>query len=48
MRQDVKTEVLVNYYTNQHLTLREIARLTGLSHTGVNKRLKAVGVQAFL
>src|SRR4030067_1895751 len=44
MRQDIKTETLVDYYTKQHLTLRQIAKLTGLSHTGVNKRLKSAGI----
>jgi len=42
----VKTQDVVAWYTKDHLTLRQIARLTGMTHTGIHKRLRAAGVSA--
>ena len=42
----VNTERLVEYYTEQHLTLAEIGRLVGMSRPGVWKRLQAAGIEA--
>lgn len=43
-KKNILTEDLVYMYREQHLTLREIGLLVGLSHTGVSKRLKGAGV----
>ena len=40
------TEILVQMYTEQHLTLREIAKLHKVSHTCISKRLMKAGVSA--
>lgn len=45
-KNDIKTQDVVVMYTEKHLTLREIAKLTGMTHTGVWKRLKKVGITA--
>ena len=44
MRKQIDTLELVALYTEAHLTLREIGRLKGLSHTAVNKRLHKAGI----
>lgn len=41
----VKTQDVVAWYTRDHLTLEQIAKLTGMSRQGVFKRLKVVGVK---
>jgi len=47
MRQNkLATQDVVVMYTQQHLTLREIATLVGMSHTAIAKRLKSAGVTA--
>lgn len=40
----IKTSDLVDLYTVKHLTLRQIAKLTGMSHTSVMGRLTTAGV----
>lgn len=44
MRKQVNTQDLVVWYTEQHLTLREIGRVVGMSATAVWKRLKRAGI----
>jgi len=41
----IKTQDIVVMYTIQHLSSCEIQRLTGMSKTGIMKRLKSVGVK---
>lgn len=43
---DVSTQDIVVMYVEKHLTLREIAKLTGMSHVNVSKRLKKAGITA--
>lgn len=44
--QSVKTQDVVVWYTRDHLTLAEIAKLTGKSRQAVWKRLKRAGIKA--
>jgi hypothetical protein len=44
MRNPAKTPDLVVLYTEMHLTLRAIGRLTGMSATAVMKRLRQAGI----
>lgn len=45
MRQkNVKTQDIVVWYTENHLTLRQIAKLAGMSAPGVHKRLIRAGI----
>ena len=45
MRQNrLKTQDIVVMYTQQHLTMRQIAKLCGLSAAAVLKRLRSVGI----
>lgn len=44
-RKPAKTSDLAFMYTQQHLTLRQIAVLVGMSAAGVNKRLKKLGIK---
>src|SRR5436190_24282989 len=40
-----RRERIVTFYTKQHLTIRAIAKIEGISGAGVWKNLKAAGVQ---
>ena len=42
---NVSTQDIVVMYTEKHLTLRDIGKLTGMSHVGVSKRLKKAGIE---
>ena len=44
-RKPVETQHLVVMFTQDHLTLREIATRVGISHAAVWKRLKVAGIQ---
>ena len=41
---EVKTQQVVVWYTEQHLTLAEISKLTGMSRAGIHKRLRGAGI----
>lgn len=43
-RKSAKTQHIVVMYTQKHLTMRQIAKLVGLTATAVCKRLKAAGI----
>jgi len=46
MRQNnLRTEVLIGMFMDQHLTLREIAKQVGMSAGAVGKRLRNAGVK---
>ena len=42
----IKTQDVVTWYIRDHLTLAEIAKLTGMSRPAVHKRLKNAGITA--
>ena len=44
-RKPVETQHLVSMFTQDHLTLREIAAKVGMTHAGVWKRFQRVGVK---
>ena len=46
MHKGISTEEIINLYTEKHFTLRDIGKLTGLSHVGVSKRLKRAGIES--
>jgi hypothetical protein len=45
-RKKIETDILTVWYTQAHLTLRQIATLAGMSHVGVAKRLRSAGITA--
>lgn len=45
-RQTPGTDIMTVWYTQAHLTIRQIAQLSGMSHTGVWKRLRTAGITA--
>lgn len=42
----METSEIVQFYTVEHLTLRQIAQLAGMSYQAIAKRLKKAGVSA--
>jgi hypothetical protein len=46
MKSNINTVLLVSYYVDAHLTLRQISKLTGLSPAGISKRLRISGISA--
>ena len=44
-KKPVETQHVVALYTQDHLTLREIAGKVGMTHAGVWKRLRAAGIE---
>lgn len=43
-KKEIKTQDIVAWFTRDHLTLRQIGKLTGMSAAAVHKRLRIAGI----